>query len=400
LLHFHGTPFGADATIVDSSGGRLLKSKKTLIAIAIVLIIGAAAAMARLHWRPQDGQSERMELLEVLPGDPTAVCFADFRQLRSSEIFEQWVASVPKQPTDPEYDKFVQATGFHYDRDLDRAAMAVLRENKTASYLIVADGRFDRKKIEAYAQTSGTKKVIEGKTIFALPPTSKSNNGPTFFTFLREDRIALTNDPAYAALLLQKTPAVLPADWRERFTRLAGTPVFVVLREDPSKLPQLAPQALQSPQLATLLSQLQWISVAAKPDGNLLRLILDAESASPQASKQLTEFFNGLIAMATIGLNDAKVRQQMDPKQREAYLEILKTATVDNVDRGDMKSTRVLLELTPSVLQNLKPELPTLNAAPKAETDATPTQQPNSNAGNSTSGKKQKAQSPAAPPRM
>jgi hypothetical protein len=382
----------------------LLHSKKTLIAIALLLAIGMAAAAARLHWGSHDEQSERTELLELLPGDPTAVCFADLKQLRSSEIFEQWMASAPKQPTDPEYEKFVQATGFHYERDLDRAAMAVLRENKMASYLILADGRFDRKKMEAYAQTSGTRQVIQGKTIFALPPTSKSSgpasNGPTFFTFLREDRIALTNDPAYAALMLQKTPAVSPVEWRERFSRLAGTPVFVLLREDPATLAPLTPQALQSPQLATLLSQLQWISLAAKPDGNLLRLILDAETASPQVAKQLTEFFNGLIAMATIGLNDAKMRQQMDPKQREAFLEILKTATVDNIDRGDMKSTRVLLEITPSVLQEMKPTFPTMNTAPKAGDAAAPAQQANPNVGNSTAGKKQKTQSPAAPPRM
>ena len=171
---------------------------------------------------------------------------------------------------------------------------------------------------------------------------------------MRDDRIAWTDDPSYAAILLQRTVAASPEEWREHFRRLAGTPLFVVLRQDsgsPSPLAEQAPGGFQSPQLAALLGQLQWISIAGKPDGNLLRVVVDGECLSEQTIKQLNDFLKGVVVLAQMGLSDAKTRKQLDPQLREGYLELLQSADIEKMDRGSSKSVRVVFDVTPKLLE-------------------------------------------------
>jgi hypothetical protein len=57
-------------------------------------------------------------------------------------------------------------------------------------------------------------------------------------------------------------------EWRDRFSRLAGSPIFAVIRQDAaagSALASQTPGGFQSPELSTLINQLQWITVAGKP---------------------------------------------------------------------------------------------------------------------------------------
>src|SRR5271165_4270891 len=230
-----------------------MNRRRKLIAVAVTLCALAGLAWAYLQWSARDPLAARGEMLGLLPGDPSAVGFVYLAQLRTSPFLAELFAWAPEAKPDADYTQFVQATGFHYEKDLDRAAIGVMRQGNAATYALIADGRFDRKKIEAYAARSGRKENVLGRTIFAL---NVGNGSPTsFFTFLRDDRIAWTNDASYAAILLQRTAAASPAEWREHFVRLAGTPVFGVSRQDGGSLVPLPPMpgGLQSPQLAGLL---------------------------------------------------------------------------------------------------------------------------------------------------
>ena len=60
---------------------------------------------------------------------------------------------------------------------------------------------------------------------------------------------------------------------------------------------------------------------------------------------------NGVVILAQLGLNDAKTRQQLDPAARQAYLELLKSADVSKIDRGDSQSVRLVFEITPQFLE-------------------------------------------------
>jgi hypothetical protein len=171
--------------------------------------------------------------------------------------------------------------------------------------------------------------------------------------FLSDSRMALTDSENLTAMLSGAAAESAHAEWNERFERLAGTPIFVVIRQDPAlqnALNAATPGGFRSPALSTLVNQLQWISIAGKPDGDLLRVVSDGECASDSIASQLRDFLQGLLLLAQSGLNDAKLRRQMNPAEREAYMEILKNADVQKIDRGEWRSVRLVLFVTPRFL--------------------------------------------------
>ena len=99
-----------------------------------------------------------------------------------------------------------------------------------------------------------------------------------------------------------------------------------------------------------------------------------ANANSDGTVRQLSDLLNGVILLAQAGLNDPKARQQLDPAAREAYLELLKNADVSKLDRGNTKSVRVILEITPKLLEAAR-------TAPPATPEAAPTKPPNKVAG-------------------
>jgi len=153
-------------------------------------------------------------------------------------------------------------------------------------------------------------------------------------------------------VLAAKPRSSIGNDWRERFVRLAGSPVFAVIRQDAAAtLVSRAPRGLRSPQLSSLLTQLRWITIAAKPDADQLRLVAEGESTSESAQRQLADVLNGVVILAQAGLSDPKVRQQLAPDVRQACLDLLKSADVSRIDRGETKSVRLVLSLTPQFLE-------------------------------------------------
>jgi hypothetical protein len=137
-----------------------------------------------------------------------------------------------------------------------------------------------------------------------------------------------------------------------------------------------APGGFRSPQLATLLAQLQWISISAKPDGNLLRVVVDGESFTESTTRQLKELLSGLIVLAQVGLNDTKARKQLDPELRQGYLDLLQSADIQQIDRGTSKSVRIMFEMTPKILQlSQTPVVPVADPPPTKSSHKKPASQ-------------------------
>ncbi len=318
---------------------------------ALLVLVSSATFFGYRRWGPQRG-SAREEILSLLPVDAGAVFFADFGELRPAPFLAQLYAWAPKPQADVEYAQFVKDTGFDYERDLNRIAIAVENRGQDSTLFAIVDGRFDRQKISAYALKDGSSTKTGAREIFSVPGVGTARN--ISFTFLKNDRIALTNDSDLTVFLDAKKRPGAVADWRARFERLAGSPVFAVIRQDLSvgaALAEQAPGGLRSPQLSTLLDQLQWITIAGKPENDRLRVISEGECAAESTARQLADVLNGVVILAEGGLNDPKTRQQLDPAIREAYLDLLKSAEVSKVDRGDTKSVRLVFEITPGFLE-------------------------------------------------
>ncbi|HXL23453.1 MAG TPA: hypothetical protein VOA78_13380 [Candidatus Dormibacteraeota bacterium] len=344
--------------------------------LAITLIVAALAACASAYWWT-GARQQNSSVLSFLPRDPAAVICIDVAALRKSPFLAQLAAWAPQPQKDPDYAQFVADTGFNFERDLDHLAIAYVKfwdtpqsDHWPDGAVFIGEGKFDRQKITAYALRKGTRFIVSGHEVISRP--GGIDVAGTQIAFLSDRLVAMNPGatPIPTDVLAAAPKRSIGDDWRERFVRLAGSPVFAVIRHDTAAaLADRAPGGFRSPQLSTLLNQLQWITVAAKPDGDQLRIIAEGESASDATTRQLADLLNGVVILAQAGLNDPKVRQQLDPAVREAYLELLKGADISKLDRGDTKAVRLVVSVTPKFLQAARTYAPLAPPPPPAQPD-------------------------------
>jgi hypothetical protein len=350
---------------IDAHGVDMMKRFKWIGLGAVLVVLGAIVFFGYQRWAERS-RVERGELLSLMPPDASAVLFADFDELRRAPFMAELYAWAPKPRADADYAQFLKETGFDYERDLDHVAIAVERHGQDSTLLAVLSGRFDRQKFSAYAMKAGTVTRSSGHEIFSVPVTGSKKK--LSFAFLTSNRIALTDAADLSLFLHEKKRAEDAGEWQTKFERLAGSPVFAVIRQDAGAGAALAAQApggLRSPQLSTLLDQLQWITLAGKPENDRLRVVAEGECVSEATVRQLVDMLNGVVLLAQAGLNDAKTREQLDPVARDAYLELLKSADVSKIDRGDTKSVRLMFQITPKFLEATR-------SAPSAEPGSVP----------------------------
>jgi hypothetical protein len=331
----------------------MTKSKWIGAVTALLLLI--AAGLYLYQQRGASNSSGRDDLLDRMPADAGAVIFAEVAELRSAPFVAQLFAWAPQPTPDEDYARFLNETGFQYERDLDRIAIAFQKVGQDSVFFAVADGKFDRQKISALANKSGTVEKRSGKEIFAIPESANAKK--IYLTFLSGNRIALTDRADFAQTLAAKKRSDDRVEWRARFERLGGSPAFAVIRQDAATgeaLTEHAPGGFSSPQLSTALDRLQWITLAGKPENDRLHIVAEGECASDDTARQLADLLNGVVALAEAGLNDVKTRQQLEPSLREAYLALLKSTEVSKLDRGDTKSVRLVFEITPALLESAR----------------------------------------------
>jgi hypothetical protein len=330
-----------------------MKNRRRIFVIAAFVIIAGAAIYGNWRWNKAT-RDPRGELLSALPltADTEAVVYIDVHSLGRSIFLKQLISWAAKPAEDPDYLQFVNETGFDYERDLSATAIAISSDAKTSGFYAIAKGRFDKKKISAYASRTGKQENKNGRTMDCVPVTGEQEQ--ICFWFQANDRIILTNESNLADNSFLPGGALGSADWQARFERLAGAPLFAVIRQDPSAasaVAEAAPGGFRSPQLASLLSQLSWITIAGKPDGPQMEIVTEGETADSSLAMQLSDFLSGIVLMAQAGLNDPKVQGHLDAGTEEAYQQLLKSADISRIDRGLTKSVRVVVTITPKLLE-------------------------------------------------
>ena len=115
----------------------------------ILTVAGLAVFFLSLEQLAQYAKSVRCRDAEAIAVGGCFVLSIDFVQLRHSGVFDQLVGS--KMMEEADYQAFVRDSGFDYKRDLD----AVVASFTPMGTFFVVRGRFDWKKLEAYAKQSG-----------------------------------------------------------------------------------------------------------------------------------------------------------------------------------------------------------------------------------------------------
>lgn len=319
----------------------LLSTGVFVAAIAAgLLVYGSFHRSATAHASPAP------ELLSALPpGAPTLV-YVDLAAVRASSFYQHRADKGPITLPNQDYADFVRSTGFDYEKDLDRVVVASWPEasaNEPRKNMAIAEGRFDRAKIRDYATRKGKLDRQEGHEVFLFH--GRDSAAWDSVTFLDDHRIALVEGASIAPLLAPR--AAVGADpARERAARVDGAAAFAITRVPP--IPDdFAAGKSQSSQLASLARSVQWITLAASPEGDNLRVSLEGECDNSANAIEIRSALELLRMIGRAGLESPKTRQSMDPAALATLQTILSNAEVTQA----AGRVRILVELTPDILK-------------------------------------------------
>src|SRR5947208_13068143 len=143
-------------------------ARKTTIYVALFAATVAVAAIALLLWLG----AQRAPLAASLLPEADAVVYLDLRPMRLAATFAQ----MPNIERDAEYDAFVRATGFEFERDLEQAAIAMhlppqsTRPAAEPRFSEVFVGRFDIARVNDYFRKNAKQiENYDGREIFVVP---------------------------------------------------------------------------------------------------------------------------------------------------------------------------------------------------------------------------------------
>jgi len=310
----------------------------TLRRIALLSAAIAAAVILvyelRVHVFP--GDHFFPELIELAPAHSTFIAYIDLAELRKEPLIGRLAAFAEPVTVDPAYKQFISSTGFDYQRDLDEVVIAATADEKLA----IADGRFDRKKIEEYALRSGTIEKTDGHTIYVI--TSKAQGQDISLTFLGTHRIVLGQGGDFSGYLTSPR-APLDAAMRQRISRVSGSPAFVgwkipdSLTHGTGRTGSFAIPALQS---------LRAIDLAIKPDGEQLLISLEGECDNSQQAQNLSAGLDFLRTILPAGLAGGKAHGQMSAENAALVARLAQAAEITTNENR----VRLLVSVSPDMI--------------------------------------------------
>jgi hypothetical protein len=338
----------------------MLPRKTALIAagLAAFAIAGAVLVHSGFLRRGVARASPAAELLAEVPAGAPTLVYIDLAAIRASSFYQNRPDHSPLTVPDSDYAKFISATGFDFEKDLDRVAIASWpqalgpEQNKTVA---VAEGHFDRQKIHDYAMKSGKLDRQQGHDVFLFPASKATGAGSTgspkesrwnSLVFLDDHRIAMMEGSSIAPVLAPHTADSAADPVHERAARVNGAAMFLISRV-PAIPDNFAPGGMQSAQISGLIRSVQWITVAARPEGENLRVSLEGECLNDTDARQLQSTLETLRMFGRVGLESPKTRQTMDPATFGVLETVLKTADITET----AERVRILVEITPDIFK-------------------------------------------------
>ena len=143
------------------------RTKATIIIILLILLLVALAAYLRRKAPP--------EVARLLP-ESDCILYFNLRPLRAYTHFDR-----TQVPHDPQYQAFIDATGFEFERDLDEVAFGLHRmpnplgPNGAVAYSEVFLGHLDGHRLAKYfASIAAQTEEYAGHTIYDIPSQGRT----------------------------------------------------------------------------------------------------------------------------------------------------------------------------------------------------------------------------------
>lgn len=161
------------------------RTKLSIAIVIIVLVLLGGAIYLRKEAPP--------EAARLLP-ESDGIVYINLRPVRSATHFDQHPVT-----HSPEYQRFIDATGIEFERDLDAAAFALHRmgnpdgPNGPVAFSDAFVGHFDGRKLADYLATvAASQESYAGRTIYNIP----SDGRTVRVTLLGYDIVAVSNCPS------------------------------------------------------------------------------------------------------------------------------------------------------------------------------------------------------------
>jgi len=332
-----------------------MKRTGIYLLVIVVATLGLLAVVRENH--ASAAGAAFPDLIELAPADSTMVAYADLAALRQSPLVQQLTSLAQPPQTDSDYTAFVSATGFDYQRDLDRVMVTMNSANPDKA-LVLAEGRFDQEKIEQYALRTGKLEQENGRAVYVEPSTTASGKS-IHFAFPSADRIAISIGGALPAAFSTNSPSTIDPGMRDRLSRVSGAPIFGVFNSS-----GLAKNAAGSPgmsqALTAQLAALRWVSLAVQPDGGNVLLSAEGECDKAEQAQGIAGTLELLRAVARGAIADPKSRGQIPADSVVAAGKLLDSLKITT----DSTHVRLMMSLTPDLLRFPRPTAPVAPLAP------------------------------------
>jgi hypothetical protein len=274
--------------------------------LALSLTVGLTAYYGGIRgFAEPAGPSE----LGFVPSDAAVVAYADVRGLMDSQFRQQMKALEPVEGQEGR-DEVRDAVGIDIEQDIDYVVACVLAApvegTESPNGYILAHGRFDQARIEAFInEKGGVAQDYRGKKMFvhpveALPEgTTGHAHGDMGITFVNKDVVALGSTAALKKVIdiqFGDARAVLTNDDVMKMigTVEPGNNAWVVGRFD-----VLSKQAHLPTNVAGQLPQVTWFSAGGHVNGGINGMVaLQARDAD--AAKNLAAVAGGFVALANM----------------------------------------------------------------------------------------------------
>jgi len=308
------------------SAAHFMRLKRTLPILLAVLVIAAAVLVAvqlRKHAPP--------EAARLLPG-ADAFAYADF-----SWLHKVTSAPLPAVSRDPEYEQFVQQTGFEFERDLESVAVAVHYPAEwpgggTAAsapeprFSEVFVGKFDGERLAGYLRrTARSIEKYNSVDIYTIPVETRAFR----VAILSVDSVAASNndDPGVIRGMVDRSrrlasPFGGPALLRRYYKHVPwASPVWAVARIEPLA-PAFEGWSAVFSKPADLVISASYNPLHLPLHTGALRLRAEAWAGSDEVARDITEktsaflanFHTAELSVGTPG-SDADVKALFDSLQ-------------------------------------------------------------------------------------
>jgi hypothetical protein len=168
---------------------RIRRRLPIVVAVLAVAVAVAVVVVLRKHAPPEPAR--------LLPG-ADGFLYVNLQWMRRANI----VGELPAVPHDREYDEFIEATGFQFERDLDQAALAVHYPPRGATdragfsgeprFSEVFVGKIDGERVAAYLhKISSSVENYHAIDIFSIPLEGRTLRA----AILGVDTVAASNHP-------------------------------------------------------------------------------------------------------------------------------------------------------------------------------------------------------------